>query len=439
MSTTRRSTADQATFQTSAPNTLLTLYRRTRQRTLSLVEPLSEEDCCVQSQLSCSPAKWHLGHTTWFFERFIAVDALGKSAYNDRFEFLFNSYYNALGDRQPRACRGLLTRPGLGEVLAYRHVVDDAVCEALEQDRLPQQALAALRLGLNHEQQHQELLLMDIKHLFSCSPLHVPYIDDEPAEEVSSASSAHWVEFAGGLTEVGAIAGDGFTFDNESPRHRVFREPFALQNRLITNGEYRAFVEDNGYERAELWLDAGWRARSQAEWRMPAYWCEVDGVLCEFTLYGTRPLRDAEPVLHLSYFEADAFARWSGARLPTEFELETAYPTSAGDDDANGRLLEAGRFHAAPAVERSDRSVMRQVRGDAWEWTSSSYGPYPGYRPPPGAVGEYNGKFMCNQYVLRGGSFATPTDHLRSTYRNFFEPGDRWQFSGLRLARSLNA
>jgi ergothioneine biosynthesis protein EgtB len=406
-------------------------YRRIRSHTMSLIEPLTEEDCCVQSQACCSPVKWHLGHTTWFFERFILVNALGSRPYDDRFEYLFNSYYNALGERQPRASRGHLTRPGLGEIIAYRDAVDERVVAAIEANRIGVDDLAALALGLNHEQQHQELLLTDLKHLFSCNPLAPAYCAEPRATD--GDASLRWMPFEGGVRTIGTTFGnDPSVFDNECPAHRVFLEPFELADRLVTNAEFQAFIDDGGYENPEHWLDLGWSFVRSRGWTRPMYWFDRDGVPMEFTLYGTGPLVPDEPICHISFFEADAYARWAGARLPTEFELESVW--EHGEACA---MLDDRRYHPAPACRAG--TGLRQLIGSAWEWTSSSYGPYPGFAAPHGAIGEYNGKFMCNQYVLRGGSCATPRDHIRGTYRNFFEPEARWQFSSVRLARTPSA
>ncbi|MEO1583130.1 MAG: ergothioneine biosynthesis protein EgtB [Planctomycetota bacterium] len=407
-------------------------FRRIRGMTLDLTADLSEEDCCVQSQTCCSPVKWHLGHTSWFFERFIVRQILGADAYDERFEFLFNSYYNAIGTRQPRSQRGLLTRPGLGEIMAFREVVDDRVSRALERGDLDDDGLALVELGLSHEQQHQELLLMDVKHLFSCSPLGVSYASEGRPAPADPGPTTD-VAFDGQIASIGSCFGaHPAIFDNECPEHRVFVEPFTLADRLVTNGEYLEFINDGGYTRPDHWLDLGWRVAGTAGWSSPAYWQQVNGEWHEFTLYGPQPIDLASPVVHVSYFEADAFARWAGARLPTEFELELAW-----ERGSEGAMLCSRAFHPGTACEPDGR--IRQLIGDTWEWTSSSYGPYPGYCKPDGAVGEYNGKFMCNQYVLRGGSCVTPRDHIRSTYRNYFEPEARWQFAGIRLARSVNA
>jgi ergothioneine biosynthesis protein EgtB len=414
------------------PRELAARYRRIRAQTLALIEPLTDEDCCVQSQYSSSPVKWHLGHTTWFFERFIVVNAAAGPWYDQRFEYLFNSYYNALGERQERGKRGIMTRPSLAEVLRYRSAVDERVTGIIERGTLDAPALAALALGMNHEQQHQELLLTDVKHLFSCNPLGVRY--DARDRQTTGDSSLGWLAQAGGVQTIGREFGPGHdlsVFDNESPRHRVFLEPFELADRLVTNAEFASFIADGGYERPELWLDLGWSMVQSQRWRRPAYWYTRDGQDMEFTLFGPGPRAPDEPVCHVSYFEADAYARWAGVRLPTEFELESVWT----DEPSTCAMLDDRRFHPAPAGAPCGRP--RQLVGGLWEWTSSSYGPYPGYSPPPGAIGEYNGKFMCNQYVLRGGSCVTPRDHIRSSYRNFFEPEARWQFSGIRLARSM--
>lgn len=398
--------------------------------TVELAAPLSEEDCCVQSQASCSPVKWHLGHTTWFFEHFIVAGALGLPPYDERFEFLFNSYYNTIGSRQPRARRGLLTRPGLGEIMAYRSVVDEHIDQALRRGNLDECQIDLVRLGLDHELQHQELLLMDVKHLFWCSPLEAAYASDTPP--TAESTPLRWSTFDAGLHHVGAdFEGPGGSFDNEAPRHRAFLERFALADRLTTNGEYLEFMNDGGYDTAGHWLDLGWTYVCEHELKHPLYWRRTDSGWQEFTLRGWVDLDPASPLVHVSLFEADAFARWSNARLPTEFELETALDRANGP----GALLEDRAFHPRAASSQADG--IKQLTGDAWEWTSSAYGPYPGYAPPCGAIGEYNGKFMCNQYVLRGASCATPTRHARATYRNFYQPDVRWAFAGVRLARSL--
>jgi ergothioneine biosynthesis protein EgtB len=389
------------------------------------------EDYGLQSMPDCSPPKWHIAHTTWFFETFVLADnEPGFRPHHPQFRYLFNSYYEAVGERWPRPARGLLSRPTVAEVYEYRRVVDERMVALL--DSLDEQALARLEtvieLGLNHEQQHQELLLTDLKHAFGLNPLRPAYAPAADAPPAGAASPLRWEEHAHGVREIG-FAESGFAFDNESPRHRQFLEGFAIASRPVTAGEYLAFIEDGGYERPDFWLSDGWTARQRNVWSAPLYWERDAGGWAVFTLRGLRPLDPAEPVCHVSYYEADAFARWAGARLPTEFEWEvTARPR-----DVRGNLLDARHFHPAPDDGRG------QWFGDVWEWTASPYAAYPGYRPAAGALGEYNGKFMCNQMVLRGGSCATPAGHVRPTYRNFFPPDARWQFSGLRLARDLDA
>ena len=403
-------------------------YREVRAQSLSLSAPLSAEDQQVQSMADVSPTKWHLAHITWFFETFLLSPRLkGYRPYDEAFGFLFNSYYEAVGERHPRPQRGLLSRPSLALVHGYRAHVDEAM------DRLIAGAtgedwprvLPLLELGLHHEQQHQELILMDIKHVFSLNPQAPAYRPPLPRQGLE-APKLEWLDFDGGLMEIGHD-GDGFAFDNESPRHKVWLEPFRLASRLATCGEYLAFIEDGGYARAELWLSDGWAAVQAQGWDAPLYWTrDADGGRRVFTLAGLQPLDPAEPVCHLSHYEADAFARWSGARLPTEAEWETA----AGSATLDGNLADRGLYHPTSA----EGPGLRQMIGDVWEWTMSPYVAYPRYRPPEGAVGEYNGKFMSGQMVLRGGAAVTPAGHVRTSYRNFFPPAARWAFSGVRLA-----
>ena len=371
-----------------------------------------------------SPTKWHRAHVTWFFETFVlGPNVAGYEPFHPAYGYLFNSYYEAVGKRHPRPDRGLLTRPGAAEVGDYRRAVDEAMAELLAGEVTPDIAdLTAL--GLHHEQQHQELLLMDIKHVLSTNPL-APAFLDLPPTPVGAVRPRGWLEHPGGLTDIGH-AGGGFAFDNERPRHGVWLEPFALADRPVTNGEWLAFIEDGGYRRPELWLSDGWAALQAADATAPLYWRWTDGAWSEFTLAGARPLDPARPVVHVSYHEADAFARWSDARLPTEAEWEAV----AAGRPVEGRNLDLGRLRPE-AGPPGDLSLF----GDVWEWTSSAYLPYPRFRPAAGAVGEYNGKFMVSQHVLRGGSCVTPAGHVRPTYRNFFPPGARWAFSGLRLAR----
>ncbi|HSJ31490.1 MAG TPA: ergothioneine biosynthesis protein EgtB [Longimicrobiales bacterium] len=405
-------------------------YMEVRGQTELLCEPLATEDFVVQSMADVSPTKWHLAHTSWFFETFILKPHLPDYREIDpRYAFLFNSYYMQAGERHCRAQRGYISRPTVAEVFDYRHHVDEAMLRLI--DGVDGGAVAGLlELGLNHEQQHQELMLTDIKHVFSVNPLR-PVYRPRTAEPSRDALAAEWVAFEGGLHEIGH-AGSGFSYDNESPRHRVYVEPFRLASRLVTIGEYLEFMEDGGYRRPELWLSMGWAAVQENDWSEPFYWEERDGEWWLFTLNGMRRVEPHEPVCHVSYFEADAFARWRGARLPTEAEWEIAAALTAGDAANRGNFVEDGAYH--PLAAGAGTAGLQQMFGDVWEWTQSQYSPYPGYRPAPGAIGEYNGKFMCNQFVLRGGSCATPRSHIRTTYRNFFPPEATWQFSGLRLA-----
>ena len=382
-----------------------------------------------------SPAKWHLAHTSWFFEEFLLKIALADYAVFDAsFGYLFNSYYESVGPRHSRPERGLLSRPTIEQVWAYRAHVDEEMQVLLERP-LPPELEQILTVGLHHEQQHQELLLTDVKHLFSRNPLHPVYAPRPGSGGTGSASPAlEFLPFSGGLTEVGHT-GANFCFDNEQARHRVYLEPFRLANRLATNGEYLQFIRSGGYERAEHWLSDGWACVQREQWRHPLYWS--DSLEEEFTLGGPRALDPSSPVCHLSYYEADAFARWAGARLPTEFEWESIAASPRMSGPARGNFVEDGLFHpAAATVSGTERAeaVPLQLFGDVWEWTASAYAAYPRFRPLNGALGEYNGKFMVNQLVLRGGSCATPRSHIRASYRNFFYPNARWQFSGVRLA-----
>jgi ergothioneine biosynthesis protein EgtB len=405
-------------------------YRAVRAFTERLCDPLAVEDYSVQSMPDASPAKWHLAHTTWFFETFVLVPGLpGYAVFHPRYGYLFNSYYNAVGERHERPRRGLLTRPTVDEVYGYRAHVDRhllALLDGLDGERAAA-LLPVVQLGLHHEQQHQELLLTDLKHAFAANPLQPAYQEAPPAATGPEVPLG-WKAYGEGVRWIGH-AGPEFAFDNETPRHRVFLEAFALGTRLVTADEYLAFVEDGGYRRPELWLSDGWIAVQANHWTAPLYWDRQGGDWWQMTLGGPRPVVPAEPVCHVSYYEADAYARWAGGRLPTAAEWEWA----AADVPLAGNFVESGRLHPAPAAEAPDE--LQQMFGDVWEWTSSAYAPYPRYRPLPGALGEYNGKFMCNQMVLRGGSCASPRAHLRRSYRNFFPPDARWQFSGIRLAR----
>jgi ergothioneine biosynthesis protein EgtB len=415
-----------------APNLLRGQYAVVRQTTEQLARPLSSEDCQIQSMPDASPTKWHLAHTSWFFETFVLADrAPGYDVFDQSFKFLFNSYYNAIGDRLARPSRGLITRPSLDEVYAYRASVDQAMQSYFEVagGSLDANVAAVIELGINHEQQHQELILTDIKHALAQNPLRPAYREGAEISSSASMRAMEWLDYPGGLEWVGHD-GRGFSFDNEGPRHRVFLGPYQLGSRLVTNGEFVAFIDDGGYTRPELWLSDGWNFVSTQRWKAPLYWEKSGDEYWITTLNGFRPVSQAEPVCHVSFYEADAFARWALARLPTEFEWELA----ASQVKPAGNLLDAHIFHPQPTELGAE---IAQFFGDAWEWTRSSYSPYPGSRPAPGALGEYNAKFMCNQIVLRGGSCVTPVSHIRATYRNFFPPEARWQFSGIRLARDV--
>jgi ergothioneine biosynthesis protein EgtB len=403
-------------------------YRSIRQSSEALAAPLSPEDCALQSMPDASPVKWHLAHTSWFFETFLLGERLpGYRSFDSAYRMLFNSYYNAVGARHPRPQRGLLSRPSLDHVLTYRQHVDRHMLMLLE--RQPgSEACQLVELGLQHEQQHQELILTDLKHLFSHNPLRPTY-RETPRLQAQQVQALRWHGFPGGIYQLGND-GEGFYFDNEGPRHRVFVEPFELASRLVTCGEYLAFMADGGYARPELWLSDGWDAVGAQAWSAPLYWGRHRGDWQQFTLAGLRAIDPAEPVAHVSYYEADAYARWAGCRLPTEAEWEFAAKSVA----LVGNFVEGGRLHPSPAPQAHNDAVQ-QLFGDVWEWTQSAYAPYPGFHPAAGAVGEYNGKFMVNQFVLRGGSCVTPQSHVRATYRNFFPPPARWQFSGIRLAR----
>jgi ergothioneine biosynthesis protein EgtB len=402
-------------------------FRLVRGASRALAEPLTPEDYVVQSMPDASPVKWHLAHTTWFFEEFVLQHAVPDYKFHDdQFRFLFNSYYNSVGPMHSRPQRGLLSRPTVEQVMEYRERIDERMSDLLQRDDLPDAIRDTVVLGLNHEQQHQELLLTDIKHLFSCNPL-LPAYHRETGAQRRTAPNLAWQRFDGGLVEIGN-SGEGFCFDNELPRHRTYTDAFSLANRAVTNGEYLEFVRAGGYEEAGHWLSDGWATVQREGWKRPIYW--APSLEQEFTLTGLRELNPASPACHLSYYEADAFARWAGARLPTEVEWELA----CGQVAIRGNFVENRRWHPeAPAPEKG----VLQMFGDIWEWTGSAYAAYPGFKPAAGALGEYNGKFMVNQLVLRGGSCATPISHIRSTYRNFFTPGARWQFTGLRLARDV--
>jgi ergothioneine biosynthesis protein EgtB len=408
-------------------------FNAVRSFTEQLAAPLSAEDQLVQSMPDVSPTKWHRAHTTWFFETFVLkAFSTDYVEVDPAYGYLFNSYYEAVGARHPRPHRGLISRPSVADVGEYRRAVDDAVrlmlagidhSEGSDRERV----LDLIELGLHHEQQHQELLVMDIKHVLSVNPTGPTYVES-PGPTPSTPVPLTWSRLDGGEVEVGHD-GAGFAFDNETPRHRALVRPFTLADRLVTCGEWLEFMADGGYSRPEHWLSDGWQRVQAERWVGPLYWLNVDGQWQQFTLSGVRELDPAEPVSHISLYEADAYARWAGARLPTEAEWEHA----ARGLEAEGNFSESTKNHPSPA----QRGALQQVYGDLWEWTQSPYSPYPGFEPAAGAVGEYNGKFMINQMVLRGGSCATSRDHIRATYRNFFPPHSRWMFSGIRLAKDM--
>lgn len=406
---------------------LMIQFRRVRAFSRELCEPLAVEDYVVQSMADASPIKWHLLHTSWFFETFVLKQAdHSYQPFNPQFESLFNSYYNAVGPQFPRPKRGVLSRPTVAETQDYRRHVDKHMLRLLE--HMPPHLEDVVELGIQHEQQHQELMLTDLKHAFSFNPLFPVYREGRTARS-ALAPALHWHEREEGVHEIGHT-GRGFAFDNELPRHRQYLERFQLATRLVTNREYMKFIRAKGYKTPSLWLSEGWNSVCSQGWQAPLYWQEREGSWWQFTLSGLREVDPDEPVCHVSFFEADAFARWAGARLPTEAEWEIV----ASEQRLRGNFVESRRFHpAAPPEDPS--SDMVQLYGDVWEWTASAYLSYPGYEPAEGALGEYNGKFMCNQMVLRGGSCATSITHIRKTYRNFFPPAARWQFTGLRLAR----
>jgi ergothioneine biosynthesis protein EgtB len=410
----------------SASSILETEYRRVREATRGLCATLAPEDTVAQSMPDASPVKWHLAHTTWFFEEFLLGHfETGYRRYREGWDYLFNSYYQTVGPMHARPQRGLLTRPTLDEVVAYRAYVDDAMHDLLQRRGDSRELSSRLELGLNHEQQHQELLLTDILHLFSLNPLR-PVFREAPATRTTESLPLRFIEGRHGIAEVGH-AGADFAYDNESPRHRQLLHPHAIANRCVSNAEFRDFISDGGYRNPSLWLSEGWDTVHREAWQHPLYW--TDDLQSEFTLAGQREMDPHAPVCHISFFEAEAFARWADARLPTAFEWEAM----AQELPVAGNFVESGALCPRPAA--GDASLPTQMFGDAWEWTSSPYVGYPGYRPATGALGEYNGKFMNGQWVLRGGSCATPARHVRATYRNFFYPAARWQFSGQRLAR----
>jgi ergothioneine biosynthesis protein EgtB len=408
--------------------TLRHRYQAVRDHSLALAAPLSAEDMTVQTMADVSPTKWHLAHTTWFFENFILhPHAKGYHRFNERYGYLFNSYYYTVGQMHPRPQRGQITRPGVDQIMAYRAYVDEHLLNLLDERGEDPELAHLVTLGLHHEQQHQELILTDIKHVLAANPLCPAYRDGL----LSMGASVAHLDFLPGARELVDMGFDGigFSFDNERPRHRQWLEPHRLADRLITNGEYLAFIRDGGYRTPELWLSDGWATVQSQGWDRPLYWSRE--YTSEFTLMGEQALDPSRPVCHVSYYEADAFARWAGARLPTEAEWEVAVEQAGIEPTGQGT-------HSAFHPDVAQGTGLLQCFGDVWQWTASPYVQYPGYRAPAGAIGEYNGKFMCNQMVLRGSSCVTPPGHARVTYRNFFYPGDRWQFMGIRLAKDID-
>lgn len=409
-------------------------YQTIRHFTEELCEPLVTEDYQIQTMPDVSPTKWHIAHTSWFFETFVLQENYPDyDTPNPQYAYFYNSYYIAAGDRFFRPHRGLLARPTVKDVYQYRQHVDQHMLALL--DKLPNEAVESLipviEIGLHHEQQHQELMVTDLKNVFAYNPLHPTYRAYKQSNAVDKVPALSWVDFAEGIHQIGHT-GEGFAYDNEFPRHRVFTEPFQLASRLITNGEYMAFIEDGGYQRHDLWLSMGWDTVQNEGWDAPLYWQKRDGEWWLVTLAGLRKVDPNEPVCHVSYYEADAFARWAGTRLPTEAEWEIA----SAQVPIEGNFVDDRHYHTVPLPAGSNGG-LQQMFGDVWEWTQSHYSPYPGYKPAPGALGEYNGKFMCNQFVLRGGSCATTKAHIRPTYRNFFPAHARWQFTGIRLLKDV--
>jgi ergothioneine biosynthesis protein EgtB len=419
----------------SRRESLLQRFREVRNFSSRLYQGLEQEDCVVQSMPDVSPTKWHLAHTTWFFETFVLKKWLSKYQPEiPEYAYLFNSYYNAAGDMHRRDLRGLISRPTVKETERYRASIDAHVEHLLAEaeDDLLAEIEPIVILGIHHEQQHQELLVTDIKHVFAQNPLHPIYRAGRIDAAAGESDALKFVEFAETIAKIGHDAAE-FSYDNEGPRHRALVPAFSLASRPVTNREYLEFIAAGGYSRPEYWLSLGWTTVNEQRWQAPLYWVKREEGWWNFTLSGFRPVNETEPVTHVSYFEADAFANWAGGRLPTEFEWEHA----AGDCEIQGNFVEEETFHPQATRPARGQERLRQMFGDVWEWTRSSYSPYPGYRAAPGALGEYNGKFMCNQYVLRGGSCATSRTHMRRTYRNFFQPEKRWQFTGIRLAHDL--
>ena len=432
MSTENQRQSASTSAPSSAPgnDVLRTRFLTVRQATEALAAPLSAEDCALQSMPDASPVKWHLAHTSWFFETFILerIDPHFQ-AFDPAFRVLFNSYYNGVGDKHPRHERGLISRPDLQRVIAYRRHITQRILALLPAIADQPEFVRLMWLGCNHEEQHQELILTDLKHLLSKNPTKPAYQQRWPLTPIE-ARKPRWIGYPGGLAMIGH-AGEEFAFDNELPRHQVFVQPFELASHPVTHGDFAAFIADQGYARPELWLSMGWDWVRLSGAVAPLYWQQQDAGWRTFTLHGMADIDPHTPICHINYFEADAYARWAGARLPRESEWEIVASTLPID----GNFLDSNALHPLALREAATTDQPEQMFGDVWEWTQSAYLPYPGFSTAPGAVGEYNGKFMCNQFVLRGGSCATPRKHIRASYRNFFPPEARWQFSGVRLAR----
>lgn len=411
---------------------LIKRFKAVRSFTEELTKPLKIEDFVIQSMPDVSPTKWHLGHTSWFFEAFVLKDAVSNyKSLNPNYSYIFNSYYVLIGERFIRANRGFLSRPTVEDVFNYRKFVNKNVIKFLENctDKVYKRFSSVVEIGINHEQQHQELLLTDIKHVLSFNPLNPIYTESKIPS--GKKQKMNWVTFEEGVCEIGN-SGVNFCYDNETPEHKQYLQPFQLSSRLVTNGEYLEFIKSGAYKRQDLWLSDGWATLEKENWEAPLYWKRINKKWWNFTLSGLKEISMNEPVTHISYYEAEAFARWKGGRLPTEFEWEVA----AKNIKINGNFVDKKKFHPIPCKENSTNK-LNQMYGDVWEWTQSAFLPYPGFKPLPGALGEYNGKFMSGQMVLRGGSCATYSNHIRKTYRNFFPPHSRWQFMGLRLAKDI--
>lgn len=430
MTTTTQESISESTDSRLSKAHLLQHFKTVRSFSLYLCEPLEVEDFVIQASEFASPTKWHLAHTSWFFETFV-LEKFDEDfeSLHPQYAYFFNSYYLQTGVPFTRAKRGVLSRPTVKEVFEYRQYVNEQLEEFIESasEKAWKEAAEVIEIGIHHEQQHQELILADLKYMLGQNPL-LPKYREGDYKSLPEAEPINWIPFEEQITEIGNAGGE-FTYDNEHPRHRTLVQDFELADRLITNGEYLEFMNDGGYSRSELWLDEGWSAVKNNEWKAPLYWFQREGNWMQFTLTGAREVDPNEPVTHVSYYEADAFARWKGVRLPTEQEWEHA----CGDLPVKGNFVEDGNFH--PTAPENSPEKLKQMYGDVWEWTMSAYAPYPNYKPLPGALGEYNGKFMANQYVLRGGSCATSQTHIRKTYRNFFHADARWQFSGIRLAK----